>query len=169
MQTTEQVWSTLILQIATRQNLGDGPKSSVQSGTLTTARPSVITLRSTTTNGRVKFPANVQHEIDVSRDEHRGDFKDLKGLPMPQAPITIATTRYPKDNDTNLSLAFDQRKYLDWVFDYRMSSLTENSPVRSRTELSSPLRVSGQCVQDDEPDLVNWAMERVLQVQGRLR
>ena len=125
MQTTEQVWSTLILQIATRQNLGDGPKSSVQSGTLTTARPSVITLRSTTTNGRVKFPANVQDEIDVSRDEHRRDFKDLKGLPMPQAPITIATTRYPKDNDPELSLAFDQRKYLDWVFDYRMSSLTE--------------------------------------------
>jgi pimeloyl-ACP methyl ester carboxylesterase len=116
-----------------------------------------------------KFSANVQDEIDVSRDERRGDFKDLKGLPMPQVPITIiATTRYPKDNDPNLSLPFDQRKYLDLVFDYRMSSLTEFASSVPDGTLVTTAR-SGHYVQDDEPDLVNWAIERVLQVPGRPR
>jgi pimeloyl-ACP methyl ester carboxylesterase len=116
-----------------------------------------------------KFPANVQDEIDVSRDEHRGDFKDLKGLPILQASITIiATTRHPKDNDPNLSLRFDQRKYLDLVFDYRMSSLTEFACSVPDGSLVTTAR-SGHYLQDDEPDLVNWALERVLQVPGRPR
>jgi tetratricopeptide (TPR) repeat protein len=109
-----------------------------------------------------KFSAAIQAEIDESREERQNDFMDIKKFPMPQTPIVIiATTQYPSLNDPNLIVPFDKQKYQYLLLNYRLLSLSMFArSVSEGTLVTTPN--SGHYIQEDEPELVSWAIERVL-------
>ncbi len=108
------------------------------------------------------FDPAVEAEIEVSREERRTDFQDVKGLPMPPVPVVvIATTKYPFVSDTHLPAPYDQAQYQQLMLNYRLMSL--GLFVRSVPDgtLVTTAR-SGHYVQSDEPGLVAWSIKRVL-------
>ena len=108
------------------------------------------------------FDPAVEAEIEMSREERKTDFKDLKALSMPPVPVVvIATTRYPFTNDPHLPVSYDQAKYQELMLNYRLLSLGRFARSVPDGTLVTTAR-SGHYVQEDEPTLVTWAIRRVL-------
>ncbi len=108
------------------------------------------------------FEPAVEAEIQMSRDETRGDFRDLNNLPMPLVPVVvIATTRYPSTNDSHLPVPYDQARYQQLMLNYRLLSLGHFARSVPDGTLVTTGR-SGHYVQEDEPALVAWSIRRVL-------
>jgi pimeloyl-ACP methyl ester carboxylesterase len=108
------------------------------------------------------FGPAVKAEIEMSREERRTDFKDLKALSMPPVPVVvIATTRYPFRNDPQLPVSYDQAKFQELMLNYRLLSLGSFARSVPDGTLVTTAR-SGHYIQEDEPTLVAWAIKRVL-------
>ncbi len=109
------------------------------------------------------FDPAVEAEIAMSSEERKSDFSDLKALPMPAVSLAIiATTRYPFTNDPELPVPYNQAQYQKLMLDYRLLSLGRFArSVRDGTLVTTAR--SGHYVQRDEPELVAWAIRRVLQ------
>jgi pimeloyl-ACP methyl ester carboxylesterase len=109
-----------------------------------------------------KFDPAVQAEIDASREGRANDFLQLKKLPMPQVPVIIvATTRYPPLNDPNLIVPFDKLRYQNLLLNYRLVSLSSFTRSVTNGTLITTSN-SGHYIQEDEPGLVVWAINRAL-------
>lgn len=108
------------------------------------------------------FDPAVEADIQMSHDERKDDFRDLKHLPMPLVPVVvIATTRYPFTNDPHLPVPYDQAQYQQLMLNYRLLSLGRFARSVPDGTLVTTAR-SGHYVQEDEPTLVAWAIRRVL-------
>jgi len=111
-----------------------------------------------------QFDPAVEAEIQMSSDERRDDFRDLKNLPMPPVPVVvIATTRYPFTNDPHLPVPYDQAQYQQLMLNYRLLSLGRFARSVPDGTLVTTGR-SGHYVQEDEPALVVWSIRRVLRL-----
>jgi pimeloyl-ACP methyl ester carboxylesterase len=109
------------------------------------------------------FDPAVDAEINMSSAERGSDFRDLKLLPMPRVPVVIiATTRYPFTRDPNLPVPYDQARFQQLMLNYRLLSLSSFARSVPDGTLVTTSR-SSHYVQEDEPALVSWAIERVLQ------
>jgi pimeloyl-ACP methyl ester carboxylesterase len=109
-----------------------------------------------------EFAPAMQAEIDVSREARHSDFPSFSRLPMPSVPLVVLlTTQWPKDLPDGMTIPFDAAKYQDLLLNYRVLSLsTFCRSVRDGTLLTTAN--SGHYIQTDEPDLVAWAILRVL-------
>jgi len=108
------------------------------------------------------FDPAVEAEIQMSHNERIDDFSDLRNLPIPQVPVVvIATTRYPFTNDPHLPVTYDQAQYQQLMLNYRLLSLGRFARSVPDGTLVTTAR-SGHYVQEDEPALVAWAINRVL-------
>ena len=108
------------------------------------------------------FDPAVEADIQMSRNERMTDFADLKKAPMPQVPVVVlATTRYPSVNDPHLPVPYDQAQYQRLMINYRLLSLGRFARSVPDGTLVTTAR-GGHYLQEDEPALVTWAIERVL-------
>ena len=99
----------------------------------------------------------------MSSEERSRDFEDLKILPMPSVPVVvIATTRYPSTIDPHLPVPYDQAKFQQLMLNYRLLSLSRFARSVPDGTLVTTAR-SGHYVQEEDPTLVSWAIERELQ------
>lgn len=105
----------------------------------------------------------VQAEVDESSRDRKSDFKQLNTLPMPDVPVVVlATTNYPAVQDHQLPAPYDQARYQQLMLNYRLLSLSLfTRSVSNGTLLTTA--VSGHYIQQDEPALVTWSINRVLQ------
>lgn len=109
------------------------------------------------------FDPAVEAEMAMSSEERRSDFKDLKLLPMPSVPVVVvATTRYPFTSDPHLPVPYDQAQFQQLMLSYRLLSLSQFARSVPDGTLVTTAR-SGHYIQEDDPALVSWAIERVLQ------
>jgi len=115
------------------------------------------------------FAPAVQAEIDVSREARQNDFPSFSRLPMPSVPLVVLmTTRWPKDLLPDLTVPFDPAEYQSLLLNYRILSLSAFSrSVPEGTLVTTPN--SGHYIQLDEPELVTWAIGRVIHLSGRRR
>jgi len=108
------------------------------------------------------FAPAVQAEIDVSREARRRDFLSFVRLPMPSVPVVVVlTTQWPHELPQELTLPFDGSQYQDLVLSYRIHSMAMFCHGVPDGMLVTTSR-SGHYIQVDEPELVAWAIRRVL-------
>jgi len=101
-------------------------------------------------------------ELDVSHDARINDFSSFSRLPMPPVPLVVLlSTQWFKDLPADLKVPFDTAKYEDLLLNYRILSWSTFSRSVPDGTLLTTAR-SGHYIQVDDPDLVCWAIGRVL-------
>jgi len=115
-----------------------------------------------------KASAAVQAERRVFIESELNEYGALRRLPMPDVPLVVLIAELSQPLPPDLNFPFDQKKFDSLLLTYRLNSLTAFSrTVSEGTLVATPN--SAHYIQIYEPQLVAWAIERVLHPDIRRR
>ena len=105
--------------------------------------------------------STMRDEADVAMTELRAGYAEIQALPMPARPLVVLLAQKEQPSPPGVTFPFDEKAFFRNLLIFRIKSLSAFArSVPEGTLVVTP--DSSHYIQLSEPELVVWAVERVM-------